>query len=184
MLKLGLRSNFFTPEPYIRIVKEGWKTPRAVYRTIFKGGPKAVYFHALADRIKGKLAALKSSFLFVTGRVLLVRDLKDGGLSIRSMRILNATSDLKQCWSVLNDHEDWARNLRIRVFKRDRHVKYHVFSSIWTGRKSYQEVVKNNSIWMVDNGENIRLWGDNWCGQYLNDIIQIYGGNLEQLQAT
>ncbi|KAI5410800.1 hypothetical protein KIW84_056074 [Lathyrus oleraceus] len=111
-------------------------------------GPKAVYFHALADRIKDKLAAWKSSFLFVTGRVLLFRI------------------------------------LRTRVFKRGRHVKYHVFSSIWTRSKAYQEVVKNNSIWMVDNGENINLWGDNWCGQYLSDIIQIYGGNLEQLQAT
>lgn len=109
------------------------------------------------------------------------RDVKDGGLSIRSLRTLNEASDLKQCWSVLNDHEDWARILRIRVFKRDRHVKCHVFSPIWTGSKAHQEVVKNNSIWMVDNGENISLWGDNWCGKYLNDIIQICGGNLEQL---
>ena len=150
----------------------------------------------MADIIKGKLVAWKVNFLFVTGKVQLVRsviqsmtiysimvyswsvslikmmegwcrnfiwsddiykrnlvimtwkhccrDVRDGGLSIRSLRILNKASDLKQCWSVLNDHEDWARILRIRVFKRGRHVKYHVFSSIWTGSKAYQEVVKNN----------------------------------------
>ncbi|KAI5410797.1 hypothetical protein KIW84_056071 [Lathyrus oleraceus] len=100
-----------------------------IHSTIFKGRPKAVYFHALVDITKGKLVAWKVSFLFVTGRVKLVRnfiwsddiykrnlvimtwkhccrDLRDGGLSIGSLGILNEASDLKQCWSVLNDHED------------------------------------------------------------------------------
>ncbi|KAI5410808.1 hypothetical protein KIW84_056082 [Lathyrus oleraceus] len=45
-----------------------------IHSTIFKGRPKAVYFNALADIIRGKLAAWKAGLLFVTGIVQLVRN--------------------------------------------------------------------------------------------------------------
>lgn len=38
-----------------------------------------------------------------------------GGFGIKSLRVFNDASDLKQCWSVLNSREDWGNLLGARL---------------------------------------------------------------------
>lgn len=60
-----------------------------------------------------------------------------GGLGIRSLRILNEASNLKQCGE--------ATLLRSRVLRNGRHISYHMFSSLWSGiRSAYNDHVENS----------------------------------------
>jgi len=70
---------------------------------IFKGRPKVIYFQPIADKIKGKLATWKASFLSMAGRIQLVKPV------IQNM--LQHTMSI-YFWpiSLLKDIERWIRN--------------------------------------------------------------------------
>ncbi|CAI8585506.1 unnamed protein product [Vicia faba] len=57
------------------------------------------------------------------------QDIQAGGLGIRSLRTLNEANNFVQCWSIINEIDCWASILKARVFKRNRQIKCHVFSS-------------------------------------------------------
>ena len=70
---------------------------------IFKGKPKAIYFQAIADRVKLKLAAWKASLLSIAGRVQLVKS------TIQSM-FLHPMSIYSRPVSLLREIEKWIKN--------------------------------------------------------------------------
>lgn len=72
---------------------------------------------------------------------------------------------------MVNGQEDWAKILKARVLRKGSYIKYHVFSSIGTGSKSFLSVIEDNSLWMVGNGESIHLWNDNCCRNTLRNLI-------------
>jgi hypothetical protein len=96
-----------------------------------------------------------------------------GGLSIRSLSKLNKAANLKLCWSLMNSQSSWARLLKDRVFRNNRPIQHHIFSSIWSSVKEEVGEMLQNSIWTIGNGENINFWNDNWCGIPLSDFFNI-----------
>jgi hypothetical protein len=96
-----------------------------------------------------------------------------GGLSIRSLSKLNKATNLKLCWSLLNSQSSWARLLKDRVFRNNRPIQHHIFSSLWSSVKEEVGVMMENSVGIIGNGENINFWNDNWCVTPLSDLYNI-----------
>jgi len=70
---------------------------------IFKGKPKKSYFQPIADKVKVKLAAWKSSLLSMVGRVQLIKSV------IQSM-LIHCLSIYSWPVSLIKDVERWIRN--------------------------------------------------------------------------
>jgi mannosylglycoprotein endo-beta-mannosidase len=103
----------------------------------------------------------------------LCRPLSQGGLNIRSLTQLNEASNLRLCWCLLNSQATWAILLRDRVLKKGKAIRYHVFSSLWSGIKDEFAVINDNSVWLLGNGTQINFWVDHWCGDPLVEQLGI-----------
>jgi ribonuclease HI len=101
------------------------------------------------------------------------RPLAQGGLNIRSLIHLNKASNLKLCWNMVNSHTSWALLLKDRVFRKGKTIQHHIFSSIWSSIKEEFNVIKDNTVWLVGNGERINFWLDSWCGDPLVEQLGI-----------
>jgi hypothetical protein len=51
----------------------------------------------------------------------------------------------------------WALLLKDRVFRKGRVIHHHIYSSIWSSIKEEFDVVRENVVWLVGNGENINF---------------------------
>jgi hypothetical protein len=74
---------------------------------------------------------------------------------------------------LINFNSSRALLLKDKVFKKGRVIRHHIYSSIWSGIKDELEVVYENSVWLVGNGNNINFWMDSWCGEPLVDQLHI-----------
>jgi hypothetical protein len=72
-----------------------------------------------------------------------------------------------------NSQSSWARLLRDRVLRKGKAIRYHIFSSLWSSIKEEFEVIQDNSVWLLGNGENINFWLDRWCGEPLVEQLHI-----------
>jgi ribonuclease HI len=97
---------------------------------------------------------------------------------------LNKASNLKLCWNFINSQSSWAKLLRDRVIRNNRPIHYHIFSSIWSSIKEEYDVIVDNSIWLLGNGEHINFWNANWCGVVLSDYYNIPSHIKQQLTST
>jgi len=98
---------------------------------------------------------------------------KKGGLRIRSLICLNGSFNLKLCWDILHSQQDWANFLKQRVIRKNKSIRHHIYSSIWTNIKSEYDTVKENSFWLTVNGSHVQLWEDNWCGEPILDYFNL-----------
>ena len=112
------------------------------------------------------------------------KPLSEGGLGIRSLVLLNESTNLKLCWDLLNSQEDWAILIRSKVLRGRRVISYHIYSSIWSGIKSEFDLILNNSSWQIGSGSDINLWVDSWCGDPLASPLHIPTHLHAQLTAT
>ncbi|KAK2429733.1 hypothetical protein QL285_028147 [Trifolium repens] len=112
------------------------------------------------------------------------RPLSQGGLNLRSLVSLNKASNLKLCWTFINSQSSWAKLLRDRVLRHKKPINYHIFSSIWSSIKEEYDVIIDNSIWLIGNGEDINFWNDNWCGLVLSDYYNIPSHTRKLLLST
>ncbi|GAU50480.1 hypothetical protein TSUD_409650 [Trifolium subterraneum] len=78
----------------------------------------------------------------------------EGGLGLRSLKVLNAAANLKLCWDLMHSDEDWAKILRNRVMRKGKAINHHVNSSIWSSVKQEVQVILDNSCWRVGNGSD------------------------------
>jgi ribonuclease HI len=101
------------------------------------------------------------------------RPMAQGGLNIRSLIHLNEASNLKLCWSLINSSSTWAVLLRDRVIRNGKAIRYHIFSSIWSGIKNEFAVINDNCVWLLGDGSHINFWVDNWCGDSLVEQLGI-----------
>ncbi|PNY04508.1 ribonuclease H [Trifolium pratense] len=113
---------------------------------IFQGKPRAIYFQAIVDRIKVKLASCK------------------GGLGLRSVRRINESLILKLSWTLLASDEQWVVLCRSRFLRHHLPISYAVKSSIWSGLKRYIQVVFSNSRWLIEDELRVFYWTDDWLG--------------------
>ena len=101
------------------------------------------------------------------------RPVSERGLGIRSISCTNQASNLKLCWEMLTSDNSWAKILHSRVIKKDKVINYHIFSSIWSSIKSEYNNLLENTKWLLGNGESISFWKDQWCGNSLNNVLNI-----------
>jgi ribonuclease HI len=101
------------------------------------------------------------------------RPYSQGGLNIRSLKVLNSASNLKLCWNMLNSDLSWAQLLRDRVIRDRKSVQHHIYSSIWGSIKDEFPVIMNNSFWLLGDGNDINFWTDSWCGDPLTLQLNI-----------
>ncbi|KAF1878789.1 hypothetical protein Lal_00047461 [Lupinus albus] len=79
----------------------------------------------------------------------------EGGLGLRSLRLLNSSALLKLAWEMMSSNEDWAIFYRHR-FGNKPLSKYYK-SSIWLGIRDNWSLAKTSSIWLIGNGMNINF---------------------------
>jgi ribonuclease HI len=101
------------------------------------------------------------------------RPFSQGGLNIRSLINLNKASNLLLGWNLLNSQSSWAVLLRDRVLRNNSHIHYHIFSSIWSSVKDELAGIRDNSTWLIGNGNNINFWNDDWWGNTLASHFNI-----------
>jgi len=85
---------------------------------------------------------------------------EEGGLNIRSIVGLNEATNLTICWDVLHSNEQWASILKSRVLRGTNCINHHINSSIWSSIKMEYPIVKENSSWLVGDGQQIGFWFD------------------------
>jgi hypothetical protein len=85
-------------------------------------------------------------------------DLDEGGLGIQSIICLNEASNLRLCWNLLQSEEQWAIVLRSRVIRKNECIKYHIYSSLWSGMKGEFQTIKDNTGWRVGFLVRLLVW--------------------------
>lgn len=83
------------------------------------------------------------------------RPYAQGGLNLRSLINLNHAINLNFCWNMVNFKQPWAMLLKDRVLRNNKPIKYHIFSSLWSGIKEEYPVIQDNSIWLLGDGKDI-----------------------------
>ncbi|XP_058742332.1 uncharacterized protein LOC131614798 [Vicia villosa] len=86
------------------------------------------------------------------------------GLGLRSIFKLNEASNLKLAWDLFSSTESWAVLMRQHVLRKNKVIKHHIFSSIWSSVRSEVSIVFANSLGCLGDGADISLWFDHWCG--------------------
>lgn len=82
------------------------------------------------------------------------------GLSLRSLTQLNEASNLKLWWELYNFNDQWAIFLRSRVLREESHIRYHIYSLIWSSMKVHFNTILSNSKWHIGNGKYVKFWND------------------------
>lgn len=97
------------------------------------------------------------------------RTKQEGGLGIRSARMMNKALLAKVAWRLLNDKEGmWAKVLQSKYkIKEIRDPSWTVVKGTWSSTwKSIsiglQEVVIPGLSWVVGDGQDIKFWTDKW----------------------
>ncbi|GAU50883.1 hypothetical protein TSUD_411120 [Trifolium subterraneum] len=97
----------------------------------------------------------------------------EGGLGIRSLSTLNKASNLKLFWEMMCSDNQWVILLRSRVIRGNEFIKHHIYSSIWSGLKSQEQIILQNTIWLLGDGKSINFWLHNWSGNSIVNLLQI-----------
>lgn len=84
----------------------------------------------------------------------------EGGLGIRSLRLINEAAQLKLSWELLSTNKDWAVLLRARHLRHKMSILHYVKLSIWSAIKKILPTLKEHSCWLLGNGKQINLWHD------------------------
>jgi len=74
------------------------------------------------------------------------KPLSQGGLSLRSIKTLNTSTNFYVLWTLLHSKDDWANLLRARVLRSRKPIKYNIHSSLWSSIKEELSDITNNSI--------------------------------------
>lgn len=96
---------------------------------------------------------------------------EEGGLNIRSLIGLNEATNLKIIWDLLHSKEKWVIILNSRVLRGTNCINHHIYSSIWSSIKVEYPIVKENSSWLVGDGQQMDFWFDKWCDDPLFETL-------------
>jgi len=80
---------------------------------------------------------------------------------------------------MLQSTEDWAKILKCRAIRGNKTIKHHIFSSFWSGIKPEFSKVIENSYWLVGDGGNINFWKDAWCGDPIQERLQLSNNDIQ-----
>lgn len=79
----------------------------------------------------------------------------------------------------MHSNETWAVIIRSRTLRGTYCIHHHIYSSIRSGIKQEFNTIKENTSWLVENGDNIQFWLDSWCRK---PLIQALNLSLNQIQ--
>jgi len=97
----------------------------------------------------------------------------EGGLDLKSTRLINDAQILKLAWNLLSSNSQWAVIFKSRFFSHGQPILRYFKSSVWPGIKNHIGTILQNSLWIVGMGEKIHLWTDNWLGETLVNLLNI-----------
>ncbi|XP_019447216.1 PREDICTED: uncharacterized protein LOC109350434 [Lupinus angustifolius] len=83
--------------------------------------------------------------------------ISQGGLGLRSTKMLNKAALLHLAWNMRCDTQAWAEFCRKRFGNLKETPNRHFKSSIWHGIKENWCITSSNSIWLIGNGENVNF---------------------------
>ncbi|XP_019431934.1 PREDICTED: uncharacterized protein LOC109339025 [Lupinus angustifolius] len=75
--------------------------------------------------------------------------IKESGLGIRSIKLLNQAAMLKLAWEMNSSSQEWANYYRNRFCRNKEPKSSYIKSSIWPGIKKHWHVSLENSIWLL-----------------------------------
>jgi hypothetical protein len=79
----------------------------------------------------------------------------------------------------MQSNEEWVMILKCRVVRGNKPISHHIFSSIWTSIKDEFPKVIDNSYWLLGNGKSINFWKDAWCGNPIQDTLQLTNTDIQ-----
>ena len=101
------------------------------------------------------------------------RSWAEGGLDIKSMRLMNEALILKLAWDFRTTESQWTAIVKRRYFTHGQPIMRYCQSSIWPGIRAHLGTIMANSVWVVGTGENINFWTNNWLGDPLVDLLNL-----------
>ncbi|XP_019432708.1 PREDICTED: uncharacterized protein LOC109339679 [Lupinus angustifolius] len=145
---------------------------------IFFGQPRRIHLQRIADKIINKLATWKWALLSIMGRIELVRklvtvawknvclSLKEGGLSIRSLKMINHAALLKLTWEMVNSNHEWAMFFRKRFGSNptpsNRYFKSSICNDTWiipqTLINNYPEIISKICSIIINSDTDKLVW--------------------------
>lgn len=89
-----------------------------------------------------------------------------GGMGFRDTRMFNQALLARQAWRLIQNPNSLAAKLMKAVYYPRGNLVDTVFrkeaSPVWRGIEHGLQLLKEGIIWRVGDGENIRIWRDNW----------------------
>lgn len=96
-----------------------------------------------------------------------------GGLNIRSIKSINDAAMLKLAYESSASNKQWASHIRARFIKHNLPILYYVKPSILLSLRSYMQVVKDHTSWIIGDGSKISFWHDKWMSNIVVDLLDI-----------
>jgi len=87
----------------------------------------------------------------------LCRPWSQGGLDIKSTRLINDASMLKLAWDLFSSNSQWAVLFKRRFFSHGQPIRYFAQSSVWHGVKNHISTIIQNTLWIVGMGDRINM---------------------------
>ncbi|XP_026428470.1 uncharacterized protein LOC113324365 [Papaver somniferum] len=91
--------------------------------------------------------------------------LSEGGLGISRLVVINKAFLMKMMWKINNSKEDWA--LFFQAKYKDKNGQWETKwqkSIVWSGLKWAWDALKEDTRWIIGNGERISVSFDSWIG--------------------
>lgn len=86
----------------------------------------------------------------------------EGGLGLRSIKLINKAAMLRLAWIFETDSGPWASIARARYLNAKGDLVPYLRSSMWTGVRDWRTHIIANSRWRLGNGSQISFWYDRW----------------------
>lgn len=105
-------------------------------------------------------------------------------LRILSLKAYNFATNVHLCWKLLNNNQNWSNIPNARVRRNGEVTKYSIKSSHLSGIKEAYDLVMENCIWIIGNGNKVNFWLDNWLGESLAskfNVRDIFHKNLTSM---
>ncbi|KAF1892551.1 hypothetical protein Lal_00011018 [Lupinus albus] len=100
--------------------------------------------------------------------------IKVGGLGLRSLKHMNQAALLKLAWDMISFEQEWALFCRNGFGKDKTMSKRYSKSSICLGIKPNWNIVMQNALWLVGDGNKVNFWNDSWTGDALVELSIVH----------
>ncbi|XP_026442635.1 uncharacterized protein LOC113342252 [Papaver somniferum] len=145
---------------------------------VMSGVVKYAHISNVVYKLKDQLSVLKGKMLSFQDRVVLIKTVlsnysihnmavpvKEGGLSLTSLRTMNKALLMKLWWNVKTSNKKWARYLKTNYTYMDGRIKLAgVKSTIFPSIRWVHQVVDRNTKSLIGDGRTTSLYYDVWYG--------------------